>query len=189
MYKALSHLVKVANELDKSGFYSDADRLDTLIRIATGERTRAVENFIQELKRIFTVVANSPQVPSINQENLEVILNVIDTLAGKGTFLDPSSSSSTWEKIKEFDEGIIGFVEGLIELEESIKKLKDQLVREKDPTKRESINQEMEREHDRVVKLMEQVTHWKNGKRKDDTEKYNKFLELYGQRKKELGLS
>jgi len=187
MLKALEKLVKIANQFDQSGLTDYADRVDMIV-LAVGQRTRAVDDFIQELKRIFKVVANDQRVPSINSENLEVILNVIDTLANKGTFLNPSNNPAMLRRVKEMDDGVVQIVDGLLELENSVKKLKEQLATTTNPEKRNMIEDEMGKEHELVIKLMEQVNHWKAGNRKGDKEQYEKFLELYKSKKEELGI-
>src|SRR5690242_21939172 len=99
MNSALVKLAKLANRLDQLGMFDYADQLDAVL--AAGQRSRAVDDFINELNRIFVIVANDPRVESINKDNLQVILNVINTVAEKGTFLGPSIKDETFETMKD----------------------------------------------------------------------------------------
>lgn len=182
MNEIFERLVKVANTLDCLGMYEYADQIDLMV-LASGQRTRAVDDFIKELKRIFTIVANDPRVPSINMENLEVITNVIDTLADKGTFLGPRISEDSMEQLK--DEVNIA-VEGLVELSRAIIKLNKALETEKDPSKLQGFKMDLDNDRKKLGEIWKMVNGWRTGRRSSDTDKYKRFEEIWNKRKNEI---
>lgn len=175
MTNLLFKLIKLANELDTNGEFKTADDIDKIILFA-GDRTAAVDEFIQKLKKMFILVAQNPNVPSINENNLDIIFAVIDTLSDKGTFLNPSTES---ESIKNFDDDVVKTVEEMKELERSVKQLKVDLQQQHNAIDLRKINSELERDDKKLRALKEKVRIWQLGQRKGDSEKYKRFEQLW----------
>jgi protein subunit release factor A len=174
MEKLLIHLVKFANKLDQHGAFELADEIDNFVSLA-GERTSAVEDFIKELKKMFVLVANNPSVPSINKDNLDIILLVIDTLADKGSFPNPTISQ---ESVKELSDEVLTTFEETKELNKSVEQLKSMLEAEQNPEEKRKLGLDLDANQKKLKKIQEKVKMWQNGKRKDDSEKYKKFEHL-----------
>ncbi len=71
----LNELAAIANSLDKSGYRPQADTVDLLIgKLAGSGSSRAVQDFIDDLKKAFLNVANSKETfPTISEKSLPEI--------------------------------------------------------------------------------------------------------------------
>ena len=181
--KALERLIKVANTLDKLGMHEYANQIDLII-LAGGQRSRAVDDFIITLKRAYENVAKHANVmPTINDKSLPEILRVIDILAEHGNFTGPDVSAET---VKGLEDESNTAVESMMELERSISELSSAIDTEKDPMKKQELQRNLEHNRKKLGEIQATVDTWRNGRRKGDTEKYQRWEKLWKERKNKM---
>lgn len=172
-------LIKVADLLDEKGLLKEANFVDLLVKSAT-ERTRAVENYIESLKKHFQQAAASSKVFPTIKKSLPEILRIIDLVAGFRDYLNPSSTEETLKTLNPNEIQLL--VESISARQDDIEDIKKEMTSMskmeyssenidkffKLQEEYKSLARELKAKYDEVAKL-----------RATDVAKFREFMKLY----------
>jgi len=175
--QSLNDLIKIADALDEKGLNKEADFVDSVVKSAV-ERSRAVQDFIDQLKKAFSGISESSKAFPNIRKALPEILRLIDITANYKEFLQPSVSVKTYEALQDITKGL---AENISSLQDNIDDIKKEMATEKDAEKLHRLQLEMQHYDKELTK------NWASVKQlqEKDAEKFRKFVQMYDEKRKQ----
>lgn len=137
------------------------------------EVSSAVASFIYDLRQ--SIRAN----PSLfSPEVVEDIDIVIDDLSNKGKYLNPDIGKAG------IPDELTYLAEGALELERSINELQEEIASTDDPDKKKNLERLLLKERDAYLNLVTKA----RGQRQGDGPRFEKFLSILSEKRKNLGM-
>jgi hypothetical protein len=168
----LKDLIKLADMLDEKGFHSESTAIDGVIKSA-GEHNRAVIDFANTLRQALDSVSKNKNIlPRINKESLPEILQVIDAILNRGSFIGPSASQMPDK------EGPAVVAEGIAALTADYERIEKEIESEKDDSIVNDLYKELKELTDRLSNLYKTVKSFKDGREPGDKEKYEQIKQI-----------
>jgi len=180
---AIQDLIKIADLLDKSGFVDDAREVDEIIRVA-GTRISTLKDFQTILKDTFNEAIRNENYPTISEKSVQEIFHIVDAIIEEVDLMPPDSNSSgtrSSETLQTLSDPVIQTGEAVLNLTDDIKKLEQQM-QSADEEEKKYLKLDYDNDVKSLEKLQQTVFGWKNGKRAEDQEQWQKLQEFFKQR-------
>lgn len=178
-------LVKLADQLDKSGLHYEASTIDIIIRLATADIEANVRRFFTEVVKRLTSALQDQKNP-MDPRSYDVIINILESVLISGRYVAQTVGPETMKYVGDVE---LGMVDGILALEDDLMEIIDDIRKEKDPAKLETLKKDQKSMYNKLNSLKERTTQILNGLRADDMEKFNKMIEYMNKRRQQRGES
>ena len=176
----LNDLIKIADALDEKGLHKEADFVDSML--IKSARARAVQDFIDQLKKAFQNVSpTSRAFPNI-RKSLPEILRLIDITAGYREYQQPSVTEKTLQEIQNPDRIL---VENVAALQDDIEDIQKEMKTETDQEKLKDLQFELQDLTKRLKVQFEKVVALRDSTREEDKEKFKEFVRQYDEKRRQ----
>lgn len=176
--QTINKFIAIADKLDKANLHDDANDIDRIIRLASF-KAKTLEEFVIVLKDTFAGAINNTSLPNINEASIPEIFSVIDTVA-KAIDFTPTNVSDV-NLIKNLEDPVIRTGEGIMALTDDIKKLEQAIVTTEESEKQQ-VEFDLRNDKKKLENLWNIANQWRDGKRAEDKENWQKLQELFKQR-------
>lgn len=177
----INDLIKIADVLDNIGLREEADFADSIIKSAV-ERSRSVQNFIDQLKKAFQNISSSSKAfPNIHKA-LPEILRIIELTSEYRSFVQPSIKDTMLESMHD---PINMLVENIVTLQDNIEDIEHEMKQKQNPNELNVLRMELQHYVKELKTQFDKVKQLKESARKEDAEKFIEFVKKYDEKRRQ----